>query len=151
MLEVKVTLLSGRKSSFSISQSSKVGDLRILAERSLRQGFLRLVSAEGRDLVDPTETLSAVGFRPDHIYDVTGIAQEAKLLSTRRAFALWRDGGGIVTWGSKDFGGDSSSVQKQLRNVQQLQATLCALSPGTILVSVVIVLKFKISSDKCEE
>ena len=33
------------------------------------------------------------------------------------------DDGSIVTWGAADFGGDSSDVQCQLTNVQQMQAS----------------------------
>ena len=31
--------------------------------------------------------------------------------------------GFVVTWGDRRFGGDSSRVQEQLRNVQHIQAT----------------------------
>ena len=37
---------------------------------------------------------------------------------------MWCYGGDrIVTWGHEDHGGDSSAVQDQLRNAQQVQAT----------------------------
>ena len=42
-----------------------------------------------------------------------------------------------MTWGDADSGGDSSSVQEQLKNVQQIQATSGAfaavLSDGTVV------------------
>ena len=46
------------------------------------------------------------------------------------AFAVIQSDGGVVTWGV--FGGDSSAVQEQLRNVQAIQATRGAFA--TILV-----------------
>ena len=33
-----------------------------------------------------------------------------------------------MTWGSEEFGGDSSDVRDQLKNVQQIQAGNCAFS-----------------------
>jgi len=38
-------------------------------------------------------------------------------------FAAIREDGSVVTWGNKFNGGDSSAVQDQLRNVQQVHAT----------------------------
>ena len=34
----------------------------------------------------------------------------------------------MVTWGDASFGGDSSAVQDQLRNVQQIQASVGAFA-----------------------
>ena len=34
-----------------------------------------------------------------------------------------------MTWGHDDYGGDSSAVQEQLRNVKQIQATASASLP----------------------
>jgi alpha-tubulin suppressor-like RCC1 family protein len=39
------------------------------------------------------------------------------------AFAAILTDGSVVTWGHKNYGGDSSQVQDQLKNVQQVQAT----------------------------
>ena len=33
-----------------------------------------------------------------------------------------------MTWGGADFGGDSSGVRDQLKNVQHIQATACAFA-----------------------
>ena len=48
-----------------------------------------------------------------------------------------RADGSVVTWGDRDFGGDSSMVQHQLRNVRQIQATnfafLAILSDGSVV------------------
>ena len=39
------------------------------------------------------------------------------------AFAAILGDGSVVTWGGPGFGGDSSAVQEQLRDVQQIQAS----------------------------
>jgi hypothetical protein len=46
-----------------------------------------------------------------------------KIQSTWHAFAAVLAAGSVVTWGDPDFGGDSSQVQDQLKNVHQIQAT----------------------------
>jgi alpha-tubulin suppressor-like RCC1 family protein len=43
--------------------------------------------------------------------------------ATDSAFAAILADGSVVTWGDPDFGGDSSQVQDQLKNVHQIQAT----------------------------
>ena len=127
MLQINVALPSGKRKSLTVDESSKVGDLRILAQQSFGQGFLKLVSATGRCLADPAETLLAAGIgEGDH---VTAIVQQANLAATEDAFALWCCGGDrVLTWGNPEAGGDSSSLQDQLRNVQQIRATLSAFA-----------------------
>ena len=53
------------------------------------------------------------------------------------AFAALREDGTVVTWGSPEFGGDSSQVQEKLTGVQQIQATECSFAAlradGTIV------------------
>ena len=39
------------------------------------------------------------------------------------AFAAILEDRSVVTWGNKNFGGDSSAVQDQLKGVLQIQAT----------------------------
>ena len=49
-----------------------------------------------------------------------------QIQSSHAAFAAILGDGSVVTWGDADFGGNSSAVQHQLRDVQQIQAnTLC--------------------------
>ena len=52
MLNVHVALSSGSSDIFSLSQSSKVGDLKVPAQKSFQLGFLRLVDAD-HHVVDP--------------------------------------------------------------------------------------------------
>ena len=117
MLQLNVALPSGRSETFSLPQSSKVGDLRVLAQKSFQCGFLRLVTANNH-MVDPTESLQAAGLQEgDHL---TAIATPVKVAATRgAAIALWCCGGNqVVTWGDRTSGGDSSGVKDQLRGVQ---------------------------------
>ena len=50
-------------------------------------------------------------------------AQECQADSGHSAFAAILADGSVVTWGSAEFGGDSSGVQDQLKNVEQIQGT----------------------------
>ena len=54
------------------------------------------------------------------------MCSRSKLL--HRAFAAILGDGSVVTWGDADFGGDSSAVQDQLRDVQQIQASAAAFA-----------------------
>ena len=121
MLHVKVFLPSGRCEKLSLPQSSKVGDLRILAQKSFAQGFLRLVTAQGTVLTDPLESLQAVLQSGDHL---SAIVCQTKVSATSAAFAVWCAGGDrIIAWGNAKFGGDSSAVTSELRGVQRVQGT----------------------------
>ena len=143
MLQVNISLPSGRSEKLSLEESSKVGDLRTLAQKAFRQGFLRLVTSDGRLLFDPQESLQAVGIQEED--NLAAFALQAKVAGTKRlsdnlggAFALWCQGGNrILTCGHPQSGGDSSAVQHQLRNVQWVQATACAfvaiLSDGPVI------------------
>lgn len=54
---------------------------------------------------------------------LTVVLQIPCLAATAGAFALWCRGGGVLTWGDAYTGGDSSSVQDQLRGVQEVVAS----------------------------
>ena len=126
MLQITVALPSGCSEKLSIPQSSKVEDLRLLAQKTFQRGFLRLVAADHHSL-DPTVSLQAAGLESSN--HLTAIVLEAKLAATSTAFALYYSGGDrVVTWGKPDSGGDSSEVQDQLKGVQQLQATCSAFA-----------------------
>ena len=90
MLQFTVALPSGQSETFSLPQSSKVGDLRVLAQKSFQRGFLRLVAAD-HSVVDPTKSLPAAGLEDgDHL---TAIAVEAKGSGNKPSFCLvlpWR-------------------------------------------------------------
>eukprot|EP00435_Cladocopium_sp_Y103_P046100 s1451_g13.t1 len=99
---------------------------KIAAQQSFGQGFLRLVAPDGR-LLDPTDSLQLSGLRDGD--SIAAVAQQPKIASTQFAFALWCVGADrVVIWGDPEDGGDSSGVQDQLRNVQQLCGTGCAFA-----------------------
>ena len=121
MLQVSVALPSARTERFSLLQSSKVGDLRVLAQKSFQRGFLRLVDAD-HGMVDPAVSLQAAGLADGD--DLTAVVVEPKVVATSAAFAVFCCGGDrVVTWGAALYGGDSSQVQDQLKAVQEVQAT----------------------------
>ena len=136
MIQVYIALPSGKRKSLSVPQSSKVGDLKRLAQRSFEQPFLRLVTAEGHALVDPAHSLQDVGLQEGD--NLTAIAHQIEIASTDRAFAVWYRGcSRIVTWGDPYAGGNSSEIQDQLTDVQQLRGTerafVAILGDGSIV------------------
>ena len=134
-IELQVFLPSGRCETVAISQSGTVADLKIAAQQSFGQRFLRLATADGC-LLDPTESLRLSGLQNG--VSLAAVAQQPKIAATRHAFALWCVGGDrIVTWGHPRHGGDSSRVQHQLTNVQQICGTghafAAILADGTVV------------------
>ena len=113
-----------------------VGWLLSLIQKSFGQRFLRLVNAEGHVFLDPLQSLEDAGIQDqDHII---AIAQQAKLVATHGAFTLWYRGcHGIVSWGESSKGGDSSQVQNQLKNVEEIHATCFAFAAILIDGSIV--------------
>jgi len=57
MLQVTVSLPSGSGATLLLPEDSTVGDLKLLAQRSLKQGFLRIATAEGRVLANSEDSL----------------------------------------------------------------------------------------------
>ena len=119
-LHLNVSLPSGRCASLSLPLDGTVLDLKLAAQQSLGQGFLRLAASDGR-LLNPTEPLQDSGLQSGD--SITAVAQQPKVAATDCAMALWCPGGGVVTWGHSGSGGDSTEVGDQLRNVQQIHAT----------------------------
>ena len=125
-LQLNVSLPSGRCAALSLPLEGTVLDLKLAAQQSLGQGFLTLAAPDGR-LLNPTEPLQVSGLQSGD--SVTAVAQQLKVAATSAAMVLWRVGGNrIVTWGSPGFGGDSTRVRDQLRNVQQIHATSLAFA-----------------------
>eukprot|EP00435_Cladocopium_sp_Y103_P039094 s1800_g10.t1 len=132
-LKIDVSLPSGRGETVSVLESATVVDLKIAAQQSLGQRFLRLASPDGHAL-DPADRLYGL----QNGDSLAAIALQPKIAATCRAFALWVVGGDkIVTWGHPDHGGDSSKVHDQLRSVQQVCSTegafAAVLADGTVV------------------
>ena len=64
-----------------------------MVRESLGKPFLRLITADGRQL-NPSEFLEAAGLQDGA--QLTAVVGEAKLAATRYAFALWCCGGDRV-------------------------------------------------------
>ena len=113
MLRIHVSFPSGSGETLLLPEHSKVGDLKLLAQKTFRQGFLKLVSADGRVLTNLTDSLQTAGVQDgEHL---TAVVQQTKLAASTKAFALWcRGGSRMLTWGDPNFGGDCSTVQDQL-------------------------------------
>ena len=124
-LQLNVSLPSGRCASLSLPVDGTVLDLKLAAQKSLGQGFLRLAAPDGR-LLNPTEPLQDSRLKAGDC--ITAVAQKPKVAATNGAMALWCPGGGVVTLGRSDSGGDSTRVRDQLKNVQQIHATWSAFA-----------------------
>ena len=123
MLQVHVSFPSGCGETLALPQNSTVGELKVLVQKSFRQGFLKLVTEKGHVLTNPEDSLLTAGIQDGA--HLTVVAQQPKVAATSAgAFAIWCCGGhGMVTWGSPECGGNSSAVQDQLKHAWQFQAT----------------------------
>ena len=131
-IQLEVFLPSGRCKAVAVSQWGTIADLKIAAQQSFGQGFLRLAAPDGR-LLDPTDSVRLYGLQDGD--RLAAVAQQPQIVANATAFALWCVGDDrIVTWG---LGGDSSRVQDQLRNVKQISGTDSAfaaiLADGTVV------------------
>ena len=61
MFQVNVSFPSGCCETLSLPELSTAGDLKILAQRSLRQGFLKLVTVKGHVLSNPKDSCKLQG------------------------------------------------------------------------------------------
>eukprot|EP00434_Breviolum_minutum_P046847 symbB.v1.2.043403.t1/scaffold14375.1/size858/1 len=122
MLRIHVALLNGNPELLTLLPSSTVRDVRTEAQRAFGKKHLRLITAKNRVLVNLEQTLEEAEIEDGEC--LTALVLQPQLAATRSAFALWCPGdSAIVTWGDAQSGGDSSAVQDQLANVQQIQAS----------------------------
>jgi hypothetical protein len=84
MFQVNVSFPSGSGETLLLPAHSKVGDLKRLAQRSLGQGFLKLVTAEGRVLSNPEDSLEVAVEDGGYL---TAVAQQVQVAATLGAFA----------------------------------------------------------------
>ena len=109
-IELKVSLPSGRRETVAVPKSGTIADLKIAAQQSFRQPFLRLAAPDGC-LLDPTESLC--GFQDGDSF--TAVAQQPKIAATRVAFALWCAGGNrIITWGHPNYGDSLTALESEI-------------------------------------
>ena len=125
-LVLDVTLISGKRVSLEAGLDASVQSLKKRARGALGVGLGRLFNASG-SLLDGDATLEASGLRTGDCLILQ--ISEVQISSTQTtSFAAILGDGSVVTWGYMRFGGDSSAVEEQLKNVQHIQA-LVELSP----------------------
>ncbi|CAJ1412896.1 unnamed protein product [Effrenium voratum] len=115
-MKVDVYLPSGDGFSVEVSPATPISELKAAAQRHF-QRRLKL-TAKGRQL-ELTATLGEAGLQDGDV--VAAVVQLGKVTTTDKAFALHGHGEAVVTWGHPDYGGDSSQVREQLKNVQHIQ------------------------------
>ncbi|CAJ1346331.1 unnamed protein product [Effrenium voratum] len=122
-MKVGVYLPSGDGYSVDVSPETPVSELKAAAQRHFRRRLQ--LTAKGQQL-DLTATLCEAGLRDGEA--VAAVVQLGKLAASDAAFAWHGHGGEVVTWGNPEYGGDSSQVQEQLRNVHCIQASMAAFA-----------------------
>ena len=130
MLRVSVSLPSGRTEKLLVERLSKVGDLKMQTESALGQRFLRLATAQNHVLTDLEESLEGAGIQDgDHL---TAVTLPPHLSSTGKVFALWCSGEDkVVTWGTPEYGGDSSQSQISSRVWSKFKLQSAHLLPSS--------------------
>ena len=117
-MKVDVYLPNGDGCSISLPAKRPISELKATAQQHFHRRLK--LTAKGQQL-DLTSTLHEAGLRDGDA--VAAVVQLGKLSATEKAFAWHSHGDKVVTWGHSDYGGDSSQVQEQLRNIQHIQST----------------------------
>eukprot|EP00439_Symbiodinium_sp_Y106_P084949 s112_g27.t1 len=133
-ITVEVTLLSGKKSKMRASLGEKVQALQLRAQMMLEVGKGRLLDSSGKVLDAGAQIQQA---RVQNGDSLTLQINRVQVCAAEVAFAAVLGDTSVVTWGHSSHGGDSSAVQDQLKNVQQIQVTAEAfaaiLGDGSVL------------------
>ncbi|OLQ14791.1 hypothetical protein AK812_SmicGene1072 [Symbiodinium microadriaticum] len=90
---------------------------------TLQISRLQIQSSDGAFAAILGDGSVATWGRVSDVQDQLKNVQQIQIQATDYAFAAILGDGSVVTWGDADIGGDSSAVQDQLKNVQQIQAT----------------------------
>ena len=122
---VDVTSFSGQTVSLEADVTASVQSLAERARRALKVGRGRLFTSSGSILDGNTELGEAKLQTGDCLTLQVG---SVRIHGGFPSFAAILGDGSVVTWGSAVSGGDSSSVQDQLKNVQQIQASIGAFA-----------------------
>ena len=113
--------LRDQRETVEVAEAGTIADLKMAVQLALGQGFLKLAALDGRPL-NPMDSLRFSGLQDGD--SIAAVAQQPKIASTSRAFALWCVGGDrIVTWGDPQSGGDSIAITHQLHKVQKICGT----------------------------
>ena len=124
-IEVTVGLLSGKTATVKADLDEELGALKHRAQTALGVGRGRLVGSSGIFLD------ACAPIRSARVQDGDFLVLHVHLVRVQAsgsAFAAILGDGSVVTWGAASYGGNSSSVQDQLKNVQQIQASFGAFA-----------------------
>ena len=124
-IAVKVGLLSGKTATVKVGFDEDVETLQDRAQTALGVGKGRLVDSFG-SVLDAHAPIKNSNLKNGD--SLTLHISPVQVCGTAYAFATVLGDGSVVTWGLAGRGGDSSAVQEQLRNVQQIQATSTAFA-----------------------
>eukprot|EP00438_Fugacium_kawagutii_P026135 Skav233832 [mRNA] locus=scaffold2623:51345:53682:- [translate_table: standard] len=128
-LNLRASLPSGRSEIVKVSPSDTVEQLRKAVQKSLGRPFVRLAAPNGRLLDDPTESLERVGLQDGD--EITAVAQQPKVATTSRAFALWYEAGSrVICWGNPASGANTIVADRvhEWTNVHKVCSTWAAFA-----------------------
>ena len=129
-VRVDVALLSGRSETIEVEAGSSIDALAQKAQALLGVGRSRVANSAGQ-VLPGTETVQQAGLKTGDV--VTLHTQQVEVACARwkcdaSAFAAIQGDASVLTWGDPDDGGDCSSIQDRLVNVQKIQASLFAFA-----------------------
>eukprot|EP00928_Gymnodinium_smaydae_P095251 TRINITY_DN8168_c0_g1_i10.p2 TRINITY_DN8168_c0_g1~~TRINITY_DN8168_c0_g1_i10.p2 ORF type:complete len:205 (+),score=32.91 TRINITY_DN8168_c0_g1_i10:27-617(+) len=128
VLNVKVQLASGAIVSEGIRMQpcDMVEALQLKIKEVASCQHFRLISAHGQVLRAGTRLIDN-NISGDVMLTMV-LVRSICIWSTGSAFVAMKADGSVVTWGDAENGGDSSAVQGQLADVQQVCSTICAVA-----------------------
>ena len=133
-MSIDVHLLSGKMVSLEVEADASVESLSKRAQTALAVGKGRLLKSSG-DVLDTETTIKRARLQSGdtltlHVKQVQVVASKRANSGSRcaAAFSAILGDGSVMTWGLADYGGDSSAVQCQLKDVRQIQATYRAFA-----------------------
>ncbi|OLQ01444.1 E3 ubiquitin-protein ligase HERC2 [Symbiodinium microadriaticum] len=127
---IDVHLLSGKHASVEVEADASVESLKLRAQSALAvPNKCRLLNSSG-EVLDAAQAVTEAELRSGDVLTLHVNQVQLKAASGLgfSAFAALLGDGSVATWGHAGPGGDSSAVQDQLRDVQQIQATGAAFA-----------------------
>ena len=115
-LTFEVSLISGKAVSLQAHGDDSVESLMVRAQRALGVGRGRLMDSAG-SILDGAAPLKTARYKEPVRLQI----RRVDMCCGKQAFAAILGDGSVVSWGAA--GGNSSAVQDQLKNVQQIPAT----------------------------
>ena len=136
-ISVDVHLLSGKRAAVEVEAGASAESLKRRAQSALSASRGRLLNSSG-EVLERAQTVTEAQLRSGDV--LTLHVNQVQLKAIRNghsaAFAALLGDGSVVTWGDADYGGDSSAVQEQLRDVQQIHASDNGAVPTMVATAV---------------